>query len=57
MIKKILQKHELMKEKHLQNLRIQKNALNVLQKACEDFFMKTFENMFNTILCRIKMSF
>jgi histone H3/H4 len=46
MIKKILQKHELMKEKHLQDLRIQKSVLNALQKINEDFFVKTFENMF-----------
>jgi histone H3/H4 len=57
MIKKILQEHELMKKKHLQDLRIQKSALDVLQKACEDFFVKTFESMFNTVLCRTKMSF
>jgi histone H3/H4 len=45
-IKKILQKHELMREKHLQDLRIQRNVLNALQKVCEDFLVKTFESMF-----------
>ncbi len=45
-IKKILQKHELMREKHLQDLRIQRSVLNVLQEICEDFLIKTFENMF-----------
>ncbi len=45
-IKKILQKHELMTKKHLQDLRIQRNVLNALQKVCEDFLIKTFESMF-----------
>jgi histone H3/H4 len=45
-IKKILQKHELIKKKHLQDLRIQRNVLNALQKNCEDFLIKTFKSMF-----------
>ncbi len=45
MIKKILQKHELMRKKHLQDLRIQRSVLNALQKVCEDCFIKTFESM------------
>ncbi len=46
MIKKILQKHELMKKKSLQNLHIQKNILNALQKINKNFLVNTFENMF-----------
>jgi histone H3/H4 len=45
-IKKILQKHELMREKHLQDLRIQRSVLDALQEVCEDFLVETFKSMF-----------
>jgi histone H3/H4 len=33
-----------MNERSKKNLRIQRNVINALQKAIEDFLMKTFEN-------------
>ncbi len=43
-MKNILQKHEMTREKHLKELRIQRSALNALQEVIEDFFVKTFES-------------
>jgi histone H3/H4 len=43
-IKNILQKHEMIKRKHLKKLRIQRSAFNALQEVTEDFFVKTFES-------------
>ncbi len=34
----------IMNERSKKNLRIQRNVINALQKAIEDFLMKTFEN-------------
>ncbi len=45
-IKEILQEYEIMREKHLKELRIQKSALNALQEIIEDFLVKTFESKF-----------
>jgi histone H3/H4 len=45
-IKNILQKREMTRKKHLEKLRIQRNALNALQKVIEDFLVKTFEDKF-----------
>jgi histone H3/H4 len=53
-VKDIMQKQKLTKEKHLEELRIQKNALNALQKAAKELFVKIFENK---LQCYLSLSF
>ncbi len=43
-IKEIMKNKKRTKEQHMFDLRIQKNALNVLQKVVEDFFVEIFES-------------
>jgi histone H3/H4 len=48
-IKKIMKNEERIKKQHMMNLRIQKNALNALQKITKDFFIEIFESEFTII--------
>ncbi len=43
-VKKIMKNETQIREQHMSDLRIQKNALNALQKAIEDFLVKIFES-------------
>jgi histone H3/H4 len=43
-IKEIMKNEKRTKEQHMLDLRIQKNALNALQKVVEDFLVETFES-------------
>ncbi len=54
MIKKILQINE---KEIFTKFTYSKKCFKCFAKTCEKFFMKTFKNMFNTILYRTKMSF
>ncbi len=45
-IKKIMKNEERIKEQHMMNLRIQRSALNALQKVTKDFFIEIFESEF-----------
>ncbi len=57
-IKKIMKNEKRTRESHMQDLRIQKNALDVLQNVIKDFMIETFESQFyyslnnvNFVLC------
>jgi histone H3/H4 len=43
-IKKIMKNEERTKKQHMMNLRIQRSALNALQKITKDFFIEIFES-------------
>jgi hypothetical protein len=52
-----MKNEERIKEQHMMNLRIQKNALNVLQKITEDFLVETFESEFYNNLSFMNMKY
>ncbi len=43
-IKEIMKNEKRIKKQHMLDLRIQKDALNALQKVVKDFFVETFES-------------
>jgi histone H3/H4 len=56
-VKKIMKNEKRIKKQHMLNLRIQKKALNALQKTIEEFLIEILKNEFNHNLNSISMRY
>jgi hypothetical protein len=52
-----MKNEERIKKQHMMNLRIQKNALNALQKITKNFLIEIFENEFYNNLNFMNMKY